>query len=227
MVRLLGLLVLLVGLSGCSGDPGGSAEPLAPVTPLAEPPGTSASAGLEEVSPGFDESPDGAAPPADDELDDAELVDVLRTRASVRASADHCGPDDVAVTLEGFDAAAGHRYSRIAVRNTGGEDCVVEGVPGIGVRGGWGSVFVPEVAATGTPPRRVLLAPGEVATSDLEWTGDLAGAESEPASLVVVQLASGQVPATTPARLATDAADAPPLDIGQFTTIQLSPFVAD
>ncbi|MCR1783833.1 DUF4232 domain-containing protein [Nocardioides carbamazepini] len=220
MRTLLGAVVVALALAGCSDDP--ESTPPEP----AEPAGTTAPPGLEEVPPGYDESPDGSLPPADDELDGAALTAVLRTRSSVRADG-HCAPDQVAVTLEGLDSSLGHRYSRIVVRNSSKETCVVEGVPGIGVRGRWGSTFVPEVehsdrSINGDPvsSASIRLAPGERAASDLEWTGDLAGAEAEPASLVVVQLASGQLPAAVPARVGTEI-----LDIGQFTTIRLTPFV--
>lgn len=219
MKRLLGTVVVVLALAGCSNDPE-DPEP-AP----AEPTGTTTPPGLEEVPPGFDQSPDGAPPPADDELDDAALSAILRTRSSVRADG-HCTPEQVTVTLEGLDSSLGHRYSRIVVRNRSREACAVEGVPGIGLRGQWGSPFVPEVehsdrSLNGDPVRSapIRLAPGERAASDLEWTGDLAGAEAEPASLLVVQLASGQVPLAVPARVGTET-----LDIGQFTTLRLTPF---
>lgn len=214
MKRLLGSLLVVVALSGCSGEPDGSG-------PTAEPDGTTAPAGLDEVSPGFDESPDGEPPVPDDQLDDAALTALLRTRATA-SGPDHCTADQVAVTLEGYDQAAGHRYSRVVVRNTGDEACVVEGVPGVGARGAWGTTFVNEIGpgASAAPAGPVRLAPGEQATSDLEWTGDLAGAESEHVSLLVLQLARGQVPLAVPARIGVET-----LDIGPFTTIRLAPFV--
>lgn len=232
-MRLLGTLALLLALTACSGGPGPErrAGPDEATEATGEPADTTASAGIEEVPPGYDESPDGAPPVADDELDDEALTALLRTRASVRASATHCRADQVEVSFEGFDAALGHRFTRLVVRNVSQEACAVEGVPGIGVRGGWGSTFVPEVhsddrGADGhlVPPGPVRLAPRQAASSDVEWSGALAGAETERASLVVVQLASGQVPAAAPARLAEDPPSAPMLDIGQFTTIELSPF---
>ncbi|WP_408896957.1 DUF4232 domain-containing protein [Nocardioides sp. R1-1] len=216
----LGTLAALLALAACSDDPAPETDPAAD-----EPTSTTAPPGLDEVPPGYDERPDGAAPPADDELGDAALTALLRTRSSVRADG-HCTPEQVAVTLEGLDSSLGHRYSRIVVRNRSREACAVEGVPGIGLRGQWGSRFVPEVehsdrSLNGDPvasaPLR--LAPGERAASDLEWTGDLAGAEAEPASLLVVQLASGQVPVAIPARVGTEW-----LDFGQFTTLRLTPF---
>lgn len=233
MVKRLGaaasacLLALTFG--GCSADSSDpEATPSSPGTTPADgaTPGQSASAGLEEVSPGWDESPDGAPPVPDGELSDAELTALLRTTSSVKARA-HCGPGDVEVTLLGFDAWTGHRATRIAVHNVSDQACLVEGVPGIGVRGHWGTTFVPEVkpAPIGQPVVPVELGPGDKATSSLEWTGALAGAESEHASLVVVQLAKGQVPVAVPARLVGDGADAPPLDIGALTTLYPAEFV--
>lgn len=221
MKRLLGTLAIVLAFAGCSGADD------APAPATGEPADTTAPAGLDEVAPGYDESPDGAPPVPDDELDDAALTALLRTRASAPA-ADHCTAGQVVVTLEGFDMSLGHRYTRIFVRNRSTRACVVEGVPGIGVRGAWGSTFVPEVQHTDrdargelVPEQPIRLAPGERAAAGLEWTGDLAGSESEQASLVVVQLASGQVPAAAPAVV-----DGGPIDVGQFTTIRLSPFAA-
>ncbi|NHA00727.1 DUF4232 domain-containing protein [Nocardioides sp. W3-2-3] len=56
-----------------------------------------------------------------------------------------CRPDQVRLSLESFDAAAGHRFTQVVVRNTSADTCVLEGIPGIGVRGEWGKRFVPEV----------------------------------------------------------------------------------
>jgi len=216
--RLLGLAALLVALTACTSEPEAA---------RAEPGATTAEPGYEELSPGWDESPDGPAPVPDAELDDAALTALLRTRATA-SGAGHCAADQVALTLEGFDQAAGHRYSRVVVRNTGDVPCVVEGVPGLGARGAWGTTFVNEVGpgTSETPAAPVRLAPGEQAWSDLEWTGDLAGAapESERVSLLVLQLARGQVPVAVPARIAGDAPDDPPLDIGPLTTVRLTPF---
>lgn len=162
-----------------------------------------------------------------------DLTALLRTRATTTAGADGCRPDQVAVTLEGYDAALGHRYTRITVRNVGERPCRVEGVPGIGVRGFDGSTFEPEVGRglpmsgePAPPDGPVELQPGTAATSDLEWTGELAAADAERAALVVVQLAVDQAPVAVPARLAGDPADADPLDIGRSTTLRLTAFTA-
>lgn len=216
------LLVVLV-LPACSAQDEPEPDAVAPGAPV----GTTAPPGLEEVPPGYDQQLDGPPPAKDDDLDGAALTALLRTRSSVAADG-HCARDQVRATLEGNDSSLGHRYSRIVVRNTSTQPCVVEGVPGIGVRGAWGSRFVPEVEHTDRgldgqliPAGPVRLEPGEGASAGLEWTGDLAGAESEQASMLVVQLASGQAPVPVPA-----VADGRRLDIGQFTTLVLGPFVA-
>lgn len=223
MKRLLGTLFLVLLLAACSAEAGNEPD----ARPADEPIGTTAPPGLDEVSPGYDQQLDGPPPAKDGDLDGAALTSLLRTRASVAADG-HCTRDQVQVTLQGFDMASGHRYSRITVRNTSASACVVEGVPGIGVRGARGSRFVPEVRHTdrdtdgeAIAEGPVALEPGEQASAGIEWTGDLAGAESEQASMLVVQLAQGQVPAKVPA-----VAGGGRVDIGQFTTIVLGPFVA-
>jgi len=130
----------------------------------------------------------------------------------------------------GFDAAAGHRYTSLVVRNVSHRTCIVEGIPGLGARGGWGHRFALTVKP-GAPisdhvgPAK--LAPGVRASASLEWTGELAGHDAERASLLVVQLAAGQTPIRVPARLAgLRAGVEQSLDIGMLTTISISPFEA-
>lgn len=226
MRRLLGALLLTttLPLAACTDE---APDPVADASPsVTEPTDTTASAGLEEVPPGWDERPDGPSPTPDAALDDAALTALLRTRASVRAGERHCRPDQVRASLEGYDQAVGTRFTRIVVRNTSARPCVLEGIAGIGVRGAWGRTFVPEVVAGdgamgGVTSSPVEVAPGGRATADLEWSGELGGAESERASLLVVQLAGGQVPVPVPARIGTST---DPLDIGMFTTLDVSPF---
>jgi len=192
-----------------------------------QPPLTAGAPSESEISPGWDEAPDGPAPTPDAELPDAALTALLRTRGSSTAGAESCGPADVAARLSGVDAALGHRYTSLVVRNTSSRTCVVEGVPGVGTRGDRGHRLMLTVergtsASGSTGPVR--LRPGGEAQALVEWTGDLAGHDAERASLFVVQLASGQVPVRLPARIADAPAGESVVDVGMFTTVRLGPF---
>lgn len=66
-------------------------------------------------------------------------------------------------------------------------------------------------------PTVVTLAPDGTATASLEWTGELAGSDSERLSVIAVQLATGQ-PATLVHPGSTD--------IGMFTTVLVGPWQA-
>ena len=197
--------------------------------PTSSPPAPPLSAGApseSELPPGWDESPDGPAPAADADLSDAELTALLRTRSSATDDHDSCGPAEVTARLSGIDAALGHRYTSLVVTNTSSRACIVEGVPGLGARGAWGHRLTLTVqrASPSRSDRPVRLAPDAEARALVEWTGELAGHGAERASLLVVQLASGQVPVRVPARLTEVPAGADSLDVGMLTTIRLGPF---
>lgn len=167
-------------------------------------------------------------------LSAAQVTALLRIRATDPGGPSSCGPDDVAARISDLDAAAGHRYARLNLSNTSGRACSVNGYPGIGVRGEWGSRF--ELAAEHREPRggvvdvaRLVLPPGGTAVSNVEWTGELAGAESERASVLVIQLAQDQHALAIPAagEVASDSGglsgQAMPLDIGARTTVRIGP----
>lgn len=216
------MLVLSACETGHTAAPAGAAS-LSPTKPplSAGPPSES------ELSPGWDESPDGPAPTADADLSDAALTALLRTRSSSTDGDESCGPAEVTARLSGVDAALGHRYTTLVVKNTSSRTCVVEGVPGLGARGEWGHRLTLTVER-GTPASasagRVRLVPGAEAQALVEWTGDLAGHDAERASLLVVQLASSQVPVRLPARVTDVPAGAGGLDVGMHTTMRLGPF---
>ena len=225
--RLLTIAVTaaMVALTGCT-----SSEPTPDTstagTPTA-PPLTAGEPDESEVPPGWDQTPDGPPPTPDSELTDADLRELLRTRGSSTATDDTCGPAEVTGRLSGIDAALGHRYTSLVVKNTSSRTCTLEGVPGLGARGEQGHRFTVTVepgssvsGATGP----VRLAPGAQARSLVEWTGDLAGHDAENASLLVVQLAAGQVPVPVAARVTDVPTEEGLLDIGMFTTIRLGPF---
>jgi hypothetical protein len=173
-------------------------------------------------------TPDGEPSVPDAQLSETDLRALLRTGAEVPAGPATCTPDAVEARLAGFDAALGHRFTFLRVRNVSKQRCEVEGPPGMGARGERGSVFtltVESAAANSEHRGPVALAPGQEAVSTIEWTGVLAGAEDERASMIVVQLAKGQSPLRVPAHLDGDPDDAEPLDIGMLTTLRVSPFI--
>jgi len=224
----------LLPLAGC-GDANSdaatstAADPQSTTT-ASQPPVTAGEPTETELPPGWDEKPDGPSPTPDGDLDDAALKALLRTRSTASDGPDHCGPQDVRAQLSGFDAAAGHRYTSLVVRNDSHRTCVVDGVPGLGARGEWGHRFTLTVQP-GVPVSDhagpVTLRPGARASAALEWTGELAGSGAERASMLVVQLASGQVPLRVPARLTgVPAGTSQSLDIGMLSTLRISPFEA-
>ncbi|WP_436698896.1 DUF4232 domain-containing protein [Nocardioides sp. BYT-33-1] len=166
-------------------------------------------------------------PEAPDPGPKEDLASLLRSHATA-GGADVCAAEQVDITLEGYDVALGHRFTRITVRNVSDRSCRLEGVPGIGARGAEGSTFEPEVeqASTTQAAGPVELAPGAAAGSTLEWTGELAGAHSEHVSVLILQLAADQAPVSVPARLVGDTDETDPLDIGPVTTLRLAPFTA-
>lgn len=207
---------------------GGCASLVDGPPPAAAPAATSP--GADDLAPGWDESPDTPEPTPDAALDASQLADILRLPASAPATNKSCRRDDVAVSLTFMDAAMGHRFGVLAVENLSGEPCAVAGYPGLGVRGAWGSTFLLDVEhrdplepAPDSGP--VTLAAGERAQANVEWTGELAGAASEPVSLLVVQLAASQDALGNAVSM-----DGPPgepntgIDIGMFTTVRVGPF---
>lgn len=224
---LAAAVVLTMAVSGCGDatDAGGEAPESGPTAgPTAGSTvgaTSSAPADTDELPPGWDESPDGAPPVPDDQLDDDQLTALLRTRASAPSRAESCRADELDASLAGSDAAAGSRFTTIVVRNTSDRSCVLEGVPGVGVRGTWGSTLRPRVSSGVGAAGPVTLAPGAAARSLLEWGGSLAGAEQERASMIVVQLAAGQVPLRVGA---TIEGSEDPLDIGMESSIDVAPF---
>lgn len=213
-------------LSACGS--GGTAAPTeAASPPPTNPPLSAGEPNESELSPGWDESPDGPAPTSDADLSDAALTALLRTRSSSTDDDESCDAADVTARLSGVDAALGHRYTTLVVKNASSRTCVVEGVPGLGARGDWGhrlTLTVEKATSVSGSTGPVRLVPGAQAQALVEWTGELAGHDAERASLLVVQLASGQVPVRLPARITEVPAGAGRLDIGMLTTVRLGPF---
>ena len=89
---------------------------------------------------------------------------MLRLPATATSSPTSCGPEDVTVSLTFVDAAMGHRFGVLKGVNASFEECSVQGYPGIGARGGWGSTF--QLTADGDPIAHPVL--GE-STDKGEW----------------------------------------------------------
>ncbi len=196
-----------------------------------------------EFVQGWDEPNDTPLTAAADLTAD-ELTELLRITSSTRPHASLCTAEDLELTVSYFDAALGHRYGKLTATNTSTQACSVQGFPGFGARGEWGHKFLlvaeqadPIEYTTDQP--RIRLEPGDSAYSNMEWTGSLGGAESEPIDLFLVQLANDQTPAvihvTSPYSENNPTernADGSPLtnasiDISMDTTVRMGPFRQD
>ncbi|WP_102160730.1 DUF4232 domain-containing protein [Zhihengliuella halotolerans] len=238
---LAGLLLL----TACA-----STGPSAPVasSPTPNPPGAVGQATEEEVGAGWDEVPDTPIPDEAD-LSDAERVEFLRLPATDAAGPASCRPEDLTGQLRYWDAALGHRFGSILLRNDADTDCTLSGFPGLGARGEWGNKFHVEAEqelyhrpkerlardVDGEAPPPVTLAPGEIAEAYLEWTGALAGSGSEWAQTLYVQTDREATPVAVPMDrqvIVEDPqdpmAEGEPLsiDIGMFTKLRVGPFEA-
>lgn len=203
-------------------------DALPPATPISSSPAsvtplpTSAPPAAEgEFPPGWDSPGDG---PSDGELVQADVDALLRVTATGEAAGSACTGDEVTYELAGFDAAAGHRYATLVVRNSSTRECTVSGYLGIGGRGEWGHAFELQaeqgpVNGEGDEGSTVELAPGDAAQAWLEWTGGLAGAQQEHLSSFALQLAAGQ-PA---AMVSATGPGGAPLDVGMFSTVRIGP----
>lgn len=159
-----------------------------PASHVPDPPGTSTTQ-TATPEPG----------PEPEELSEEQRRSLLQTSATDPAPADACQPQDLRVRLGTLDVALGHRFSQIVVHNVGGEACALTGTPGLGAVGHQGSPLVLDLEQRDPvdrdAPALVLLQPATEAYANLEWTGALAGAESEYLQSFVIQFAAGQTPA--------------------------------
>ena len=215
--------VAALALQACSGE-----QADASISAPSSVPGPSE----QDLGPGWDERGDGEVA-ADADLSPRELADLLRLPATATSTTSSCQPDDVALSLTFTDAAMGHRFGALRVENTSPETCSVQGYPGFGARGQWGSAF--QLAAEqrdpidpGATQDEVMLAPGESAVANVEWTGELAGAESEPISLLVVQLTSDGEAIGHPVSAESSGDPSPDtgIDISMMTTVRVGPLHA-
>lgn len=244
LVMSLSLAALL--LTACSAGTHPAPSPSEAAIPTPNPPSAVGEATEEEVGAGWDEVPDTPVPDEAD-LSDAERAEFLRLPATDAAGPASCRPEDLTGQLRYWDAALGHRFGSILLRNDADTDCTLSGFPGLGARGEWGNKFHVEAEqelnhrpkehlardVDGEAPPTVTLAPGEIAEAYLEWTGALAGSGSEWAQTLYVQTDREATPVAVPMdrqAIVEDPqdpmAEGEPLsiDIGMFTTLRVGPF---
>lgn len=192
----------------------------------------------DDLRPHWDAPTNGHQAKPDSELTKTELSNLLRVRATTLGGPTTCKPEDLETTVAFIDAALGHRYGRIIFQNTSPYPCTLEGFPGIGARGQWGDPFLLETEQRdpfdpAAVAHEVAIAPGAYAFASLEWTGELAGAYSQPISIFAVQLASDQTPIAVPVtaelseREGVEFTDNTGIDISMLTTVRVGPFQLD
>jgi hypothetical protein len=109
--------------------------------------------------------------------------------ASVRADqTTRCGPKTLSGAIEGGDAAAGNRYVKLAVTNTGSKPCTLYGYGGLQLTNAAGAPTPTKLIRKPEPgPSLVRLEPGQKAFKNLHWGAVPDGTEPvegpcEPAS---------------------------------------------
>lgn len=221
------VIALFIWLAGCTeSEP--APDPTRTATPTSVP-----TPGEGVLTPGFDQETDSEIAP-DSTLTPQDITRLLRVKATDSGTSASCRPADVSVSVDNLDAAAGHRYGRLLLTNTSARSCSVTGFPGLGARGEWGNTF--QIAADQREPRegvaavhRVTLSPGLAAFANIEWTGELAGAESEKISMLAIQLSRNQeafgiaAVGAVAADSGAQSGDSVPLDIGMLTTVRIGP----
>lgn len=157
-------VIALTALSSCArpadtpGSPGDSASPTPSVSSVSSTgePWRSGVFPTTRVEPPTDaDRPDGPTPTPDGELTPADLTGLIRLEASAPTGTDGCGPQDIVLSLTGFDAAAGHRYARLIATNGSDRPCSLIGWPGLGFRGEWGTAFPVVAERNAAPAERI------------------------------------------------------------------------
>jgi hypothetical protein len=208
LALVVALAALLVWRGAIGGERGAGSQPRPgssspSVRLLPDAPQSVGEPSEPELGRDWDRAPDAPVPdPASLSADQRRAL--LRLDATAAGTAESCTAGDVVLFLQGFDVALGHRFSHLVVANTSDEPCTVQGYPGIGGYGEWGSTFLWEAeqrapagsqAPGGDGQPLLTLQPGASAAAGLEWTGGLAGAQSEALRAFAVQLARDQDPA--------------------------------
>jgi Domain of unknown function (DUF4232) len=99
-----------------------------------------------------------------------------------------CGPASLSGAIESGDAAAGNRYAKLAVTNTGSKACTLYGYGGLQLTSATGTSTPTKLTRKPDPgPSLVTLEPGQKAYKNLHWGAVPDGSETsegacEPAS---------------------------------------------
>jgi hypothetical protein len=111
-------------------------------------------------------------------------------------SPDRCPAQAVEVRIAWLDAATGSRIAVLEARNVSERSCVLDGYPDLAFADDAGDAVRPDVhpGSEGTfgaldadaPPQPVELAPGDVATASLTWSGSQAPAGSRTVGTVLM-----------------------------------------
>lgn len=149
MIRPMLLAVLAVGLAlaGCTGAPrAGQPTPVGPTSP----PGTS-------QAPPSQPPPSGtAAPPAG--------------QPTSQPASGRCTAAVLSGVVQGSDAAAGNRYAKLVVTNTGAVPCTLYGYGGFQLVAADGTALPTSTRRDEAPgPSLVRVAPGATAVKNLHW----------------------------------------------------------
>lgn len=188
--------------------------------------------------------PDSDAPIPLAELDQEQVNSIIQVGARGENRSDYCAAKDLRFRLGSFDAAAGSRFSQLVVVNDSNSTCLLAPIPGIGILGSEGSRLKAEVTQTErdlnyepVPLEPLELAPKNTAWADLKWSGTLAGAETDHATALAIQVSpdadaalfippgenAGWHPRLTQGE-AYDWGEDPFFDMGSGTTLQISPW---
>jgi hypothetical protein len=160
---ITGMAVVVLGtLAACGND-----------TPAAQPPQTVT----------VTETPIQTTPPSTSASGEPERPASVRADQTAR-----CGPTSLSGAIESGDAAAGNRYAKLAVTNTGSKPCTLYGYGGLQLTNAAGAPTPTKLTRKPDPgPALVRLEPGQKAYKNLHWGAVPDGTEPvegpcEPAS---------------------------------------------
>jgi hypothetical protein len=172
-------------LTGCSS--GGTGDAAAPPSGSPSAP-TSSSPAPASTSP----APAAATSAAPAAGPTASAPGAGASGSGAASGPDRCSTGELTATLTGGDSGAGQRGAVLALRDTGGRTCDVEGFGGVGLQDAGGRALPTQQVREPSPaPTLLTVAPGATVVSQLVWTvvpsgSDPAAGCPTPASLAVI-----------------------------------------